>query len=613
MATIATQRKRTRMNRTWIIGIVVVVIVLAAIAAFVMSRSATSTAATETPGWTTATANTGTIDAAVSATGSVEAQAQAELRFAAEGIVTEILVKPGQQVQAGQALARLDATDLQLKVEQVQADLKQSQADYQQLKDKASPQEISAAQARVAQAKGQYQQTAGSVTRADIAAAQAQLNAAQAKLASLLAGHTSASDAELSLQSAQNQLAAKRDQLSLEKANAQNALQQRVNDLTKVQAAYSTALQSWQYVKDTGRDPITPSTTDAKGASKPNRLNDAQRQQYYQAFVQAEADLHTAEAAVQQAQVAYDGARQAEITGIQAADRDVTVAQAALDKQRSGGAAEELAAARAAVESARAQLNQLTGAHRSGNVAAAQAGIDIAQAELEQLTNDPSASALARAEAGVARSAAALKVAQHELAQATLTAPFAATVARIDLRVGERSGQNGLIAIADLSSFHIDIPVDELDVAQIEPGQTVKIVLDALPGQDLTGTVTTIDPLATQTDKGTNTYTVVVTITATDPAVRPGMTAAAQIVTQHKEGIVLVPRRAVQSENGQSFVLIAKEGPFDRVTQTPANDKRPVTIGLTNSESVEITSGLNVGDKVLVKDVVSTIVPQNGP
>jgi HlyD family secretion protein len=95
--------------------------------------------------------------------------------------------------------------------------------------------------------------------------------------------------------------------------------------------------------------------------------------------------------------------------------------------------------------------------------------------------------------------------------------------------------------------------------------------------------------------------------------VRPGMTAAAQIVTQHKDGIVLAPRRAVQSENGQSFVLIPKEGPVDRTTQTPANDRRPVTIGLSNSESVEITSGLKPGEKILLKDVVSTIVPQDGP
>src|SRR4051812_18775979 len=101
MATIVTPRKRARLSRKWVIGIVVAVIVLAGIAAFVMLRGANGTTATETPGWTTAAANTGTIDAAVSATGSVEAQAQADLRFAADGTVTAILVKPGQLVQAG--------------------------------------------------------------------------------------------------------------------------------------------------------------------------------------------------------------------------------------------------------------------------------------------------------------------------------------------------------------------------------------------------------------------------------------------------------------------------------------------------------------------------------
>src|SRR5262249_16714802 len=160
---------------------------------------------------------------------------------------------------------------------------------------------------------------------------------------SLQAGHTDASDAEMNLQSTQNQLQAKRDQLSLDKTNAQSALQQRVNDLTKAQANYSTALQNWQYVQDRGTDPINPVTDPKTGKVK--KLNHAQRQQYYQAFVQAEADMHTAENAVQQAQAVYDTARQAEVTGVQAAERDVALAQAAVEKQRTGGATQELAAA----------------------------------------------------------------------------------------------------------------------------------------------------------------------------------------------------------------------------------------------------------------------------
>jgi len=315
---------------------------------------------------------------------------------------------------------------------------------------------------------------------------------------------------------------------------------------------------------------------------------------------------------VQQAQVAFDAARQAEITGVQAAENNVATAQAALDKQRSGGENQELAAARAELASAQAALNQLTGANRSGNVNAAKANVDIAQAELAKLTNDPSATDLARAQAGVAHAQAALKQAQYDLDQMTLKAPFPATIARVDLHVGEHAGQDGVIAIADLTSFHITVPVDELDVAQIAQGQKVKIALDALPGKELDGVVSNVDPLATKSDKGTNTYKVTVAIKSADPAVRPGMTAAAQIVTQSKDGVVLVPRRAVQSENGQSYVLIPKAGQPDPATQTPASDRRPVQVGLSNSESVEITGGLKPGEQVLVKDVVSTFNP-NGP
>jgi HlyD family secretion protein len=611
MATIATPRKQARSGRKWwIIGGVVVLAALAGV--WLMTRGASSPNTAALAGWKTEPATSGTISATVNATGNVEARAQAELRFAADGTVTEILVKPGDKITAGQPLARLDTTNLQLQVDGAQADLQQAQADFDKLKLKATPEELAAAQARVAQAQGQYQQTAGSVSSADIAAARARLEAAKSKLASLEAGHTGASDAELSLQSAQNQLAAKRDQLSLEKSNAEAALQQRVNDLTKAQSAYATASQNWQYVQDTGRDPANPSTTDAQGKSKPNKLNDAQRQQYYQAFVQAQADLRTAEGAVQQAQVAFDSARQAEITGVQAAERDVAAAQAGLDKQTSGGASAELSAARADVASAQATLNQLVGANRTGNVAAAKANVDIAQAELAKLTNDPNATDLARAQAGVARAEAALKQAQYAVDQATLKAPFPATVARVDLRVGERAGQDGVIAVADLSGFHIDVPVDELDVAQVSVGQPVTIALDALPGQNIDGVVTNVDPLATKSDKGSNTYKVTVELKSAAAAVRPGMTAAAQIVTQSKQGVVLVPRRAVQSENGQSYVLIPTSGQPDPQTQTPASERRPVKVGLSNSEFVEITDGLKAGEQVLIKDVVSTFNP-NGP
>src|SRR4029079_13468395 len=99
----------------------------------------------------------------------------------------------------------------------------------------------------------------------------------------------------------------------------------------QAQASYSTALQNWRSVQDTGRDPYTPTTTDASGKATPKKLNDAERQKYYEAFAQAEAALHSAEAAVTQAQVNFDTARQKEVAEIPQAEAKVANAQQTLD------------------------------------------------------------------------------------------------------------------------------------------------------------------------------------------------------------------------------------------------------------------------------------------
>jgi HlyD family secretion protein len=622
IATIAAPRRRIRFSRKAVLrtAIPLALLVVCAVAGIYIRNSMTAASqAAASAGWQTETAQSGTIDASISATGSVEPQAQAELRFAVNGTVTEILVKPGDLVAAGQPLARVGSADLQLSLEQAQASLKQAQADRDGLLAGATEQEIVAAKARVAQAQAQYQQAAGSVTNADIAAARARLDAAKARLAAIQSGSTDTRDAEQALQQAQTQLQSQRDQLSANKTNSQLQMEQRVNDLTRAQAEYATAKQNWQYVQETGKDPsaaLDPTT----GKKVHVKLDDKQRQQYYNAFVQAESAMHNAETAITQAQVAYDTARQAEVTGVQAAEQDVASAQAKIDGLRAGGGRQQLSSAQADVASAQAELNKLTGANRSGSLESAQAGVTIAQQDLEKLTSDPSVSALARAEAAVAGAEVAVKQAQRQLDQATLQAPFAATVAQVNLRVGESSSGGSIstssegtssagIVVADLSSFHVDVPVDELDVAQIKAGQTARVALDALADAELTGKVVNVEPLATQNDRGTNTYKVTIELDPTEVTLRSGMTATAQIVTQSKPNAVLVPRRAVLLENGQSYVLIPKDGPPDTAAGRPASDRREVTLGLSNAEFVEITSGLQPGDKVLVQDVVQTFNP----
>ncbi|MFL5807013.1 MAG: HlyD family secretion protein [Roseiflexaceae bacterium] len=454
----------------------------------------------------------------------------AALSLASGGMVAEVLVKEGDQVKAGQVLARLDDADLKLNLEQARVDLKQARADEQALVKGATPEQIAAAKARIAQAQGQYQQAAGSVTKADIAAARANLAAAKARLAALDAGHTDARTAELALQQAQTQLQARRDQLSAAKTDAQLQMEQRVHDLTGAQSAYATAKHNWEYVQESGRDPSLVTINPQSGKKSHLKLDDKQKQQYHDAYVQAEAAMHSAEAAVRQAQVDYDAARQAEASGIQAAEQDVAGTQDQLDELRAGGDSQQLATARAQVAGAQAELNRLTGASRSGDLEAAQAGVAITEAELARITADPDAGELARAEAAIARAELAIKQAQRAIDLATLTAPFAGTIASLDLKVREYIAPGApVVQLADINGWQIETAdLTELNVVSVHEGDAVTVTFDAIPELKLPGTVSRIKGFG-ENRQGDITYKVVVAPDQQDARLRWNMTATVSI------------------------------------------------------------------------------------
>lgn len=599
MASTATPRKRNRSGRRlwWIVG--GVVLLLAALAAaFTIFAPRQQAAGTLPDGWTTAEATSGSIAATVSATGNVEAASEAELRFEATGTISEILVKPGDEVDLNQPLARVDATGLQLQVEQAEADLRQARADLETLQGGATEQEIAEARARVQQAQSQFDQAQSSVSQADIAAARADLDSARARLARLQAGpaNDELASANQQVRSAQSALDEARVSLSAEKERARLDVEAKANALRNAQDEYSRLYWDNQEL---------------------DKLPGDLPQERIDQLAAAERAVNDAEDALETARVAYEQARQNEVTGIASREADLDSAIAARDKTTAGSLNEDLASARAEVQRAEAKLAQLTGANRESDLAAQRANVEIAQAALDKLLADPSASNLVSREAAVARAEVALRSAQRDLEMATLKAPFAATIARVDMQVGEPADATSIVAVVDLSSFHVNVPVDELDIASVESGQRAQISLDALPGAEIGGTITNIAPQATRSEQGTTTYEVTVTLNQNSEGVRPGMTAVVEIVTQEKPDAVLVPRRAVRSEGGRSYVYVpnpnlAPQPVAPGQEATPPGDRREVQLGLSNAEFVEVLSGLSAGEAVLVQDVVSTFNP-NGP
>jgi len=134
----------------------------------------------------TAVVERGTLNVAVSASGRIEPAAEAGLTFDVPGRVDEVLVELGDAVEEGQPLARLDAVDAELAVQQSEAALAAAEAQLAMLKAGAREQEIAAteaqlraAQASLSQAAAQRDQTTAGSTEAEIAAAEAQVAAAQ--------------------------------------------------------------------------------------------------------------------------------------------------------------------------------------------------------------------------------------------------------------------------------------------------------------------------------------------------------------------------------------------------------------------------------------------------
>jgi HlyD family secretion protein len=509
-----------------LIGVAVLALLGAGVYGVFLRGEATETT-TEAPPSTPVTAE----ETLVAEAKVVPAQ-YAALSLPIGGVIAEVLVQEGDQVQSGQALLRLDRAGIMAEVARAEAQLAQAQATYDNLVAGATPEEIAAADAQLRVAQAQLRQTEGSVTNADRAAATAQLQQAQAHLAELRAGPKPLDlrSAEVQLEQAQTNLAAQRDQLSAAKTEAQLQMQQLVNDLTEAQAAYATAKRNWEYAQETGKDPnavLDPNT----GKKTRMKLDDKQKQHYYDAYVQAEAAMHRAEVAVTQAQVAYDAARAAEVSGIQAAEQQVVSAQTDLDRLRAGADADELAAARAQMASSQASIDKLDGAQRGGALEGAQASVDQAKADLDRLRTGATKSDLAVAAAEVQSAGAGLKLAQVALSEAELRAPFAGVIAALEPKIGEYVAPGTpIIHLADLSAWRIETTdLTELNVVSVEAGSPAQMTFDAIPDLKLLGKVGRVRALG-ENKQGDITYVVTIDPDRYDGRLRWNMTASVTIV-----------------------------------------------------------------------------------
>lgn len=263
------------------------------------------------------------------------------------------------------------------------------------------------------------------------------------------------------------------------------------------------------------------------------------------------------------------------------------------------------------------QLRQTITAAASGEITSLNVSVGSrvsAGAVLAAIGGESAENSLADAALAVQNAQLSLQSAQQALDSYTITSPISGTVIEKNLKAGDQlnGGDSGAMAVIyDLSQLELQMDVSELDIGQIQPGQTVEITAEALPGQTFTGVVEKVSVNGTTTD-GFTTYPVTILLSEYGD-LNPGMNVSAHIIVERSENALCVPAEAVNSDG---TVLVAGEGAFaeDGVTIADPSkiESRPVTLGRGNQDYVEITSGLEEGETVLLPIQSTGGMPSDG-
>jgi multidrug resistance efflux pump len=551
----------------------------------------------------------GSVIQSVAVAGSVAATSQTKMTFKSTGKIAAIYVSVGQQVTAGQPLAKLDTTDLDAALAQAQANLATAQNNYNRTVSTSTD-----AQKALNQARQQAAQ--------DLANAQSALNkltsnyaAAKTNFSSFtenaMSGIGSFQESLTTIQSQIDNLIAEMSRIvgggdtgdlrnaynAIVAANSPAMLNARANSaslLSPALADYRTARDALLSLVDEF-DAAVASGNDTTSVA--SRFQLAQTN-YSIATSRLTSALDTTSAVL--------GTVQSSVTTAQSSlnTQSTRLLHDPFDQWRAdlatlytlvGGQQQNVSTVKLKLSQGTTYVGTINDAV-GGSIATAtqnvtttaqrgQQSIDSAQTSLNSKPFD-----LANSQASVDNAASAVDTAQNNLANAVVTAPTAGVVASIASQVGETAA-NPFMVLANTTSLVLHGTLGESDVAKVKLGQVANVTVDAIGTSGrMTGRVTSLDPVAT-IQQGVPVYGVDVTIDLPSAQVKAGMTGTATVVIASKQGVLTVPNLAIRTTSGRRFLQVLKDGePVDT----------EVTFGIANDTTTEVLSGVAEGDLVVL-------------
>ncbi len=238
--------------------------------------------------------------------------------------------------------------------------------------------------------------------------------------------------------------------------------------------------------------------------------------------------------------------------------------------------------AQAKLAAAEAKLNALLGNYDTEEIA-----LKLLQVTAATQARDLAAQSLKYAQN-------ALDQAQKQLDSATIVAPFDGVVARLNVSENDTVSPAVIVAeIVDPSAMQLDVQVDEIDVVDVYVGQKALVSVDALPDLAIEGNVSSISVLPAP-QSGVVVYDTRISFKAPDnKALKPGMSASADVIVSERNNVLLVPDRSIgKNDKGDATVVVMVDG---------KTAEKVVTTGISDGIQTEIIAGLKEGDTVVVE------------
>ncbi|PZR97129.1 MAG: hypothetical protein DLM67_08695 [Candidatus Nephthysia bennettiae] len=487
----------------------------------------------------------GMVQAAVTGTGTIVPASQQNVGFRVAGQLSEVDVKVGDHVGAGQVLARIDPTTYQTALDQASASLQQAQAT---LSNTLNGNAVQSAQHSLASAQQLYNDTVNSINLTNqqdansVAADQQQLSSDQA--ASLSSGQLSEDQSAVNV--AQDQL------------NQDNAQFQRFQCFAN--------------------PPPNP-------AACPTGI---QLQRDQQALSQAQQKLNLDNQASSRVTADQQKLSQDQFK----ATSDQVNGQKQLDQGQSS------------ITQAQDQLNSQT-IQRPNTILQQEAQVASAQAQVQAAQNNLKGTTLAAPVDGtilslsgavgetVGTGGGLTALAPGSSApQPSSSGASSASGASGSSGGGASGGSSGFAVLGNISGLEVVAPFAEADAAKVSNTESGTVTFDALPGLSVPAHVLAVAASSTVVSNVTN-YYVTLNLDQPDQRLKSGMTANANVVVSQASDVLMVPNSAITRLGGQAYVTVLSS---DGKTQT----RIPVETGTVGDSTTEISSGLSEGQKVVL-------------